>query len=61
MENEKLGALWFKTSRAGKKYLQGSIDTKQGKIKIIIFKNNTKKQDKHPDYFIFRSEDNNGK
>lgn len=61
MENGKIGALWLKTSKAGNKYLQGTIDTKQGKIKIIIFKNNTKKQDKHPDYFIFRSEDNYGK
>lgn len=61
MENEKLGALWLKTSKAGNKYLQGTIDTKQGKIKIIIFKNNKKKEDKHPDYVIFKSEDNNGK
>lgn len=61
MENEKLGALWLKTSKAGKKYLQGTIDTKQGKIKITILKNNKKKEDKHPDYIIFRSEDNNGK
>lgn len=61
MENEKIGALWLNTSKAGNKYLQGTIDTEQGKIKIIIFKNNAKKQDKHPDYVIFRSEDNNGK
>ena len=61
MENEKIGALWLNTSKAGNKYLQGAIDTEQGKIKIIIFKNNKKKKDKHPDYVIFRSEDNNGK
>ena len=61
MENEKLGALWLKTSKAGNKYLQGTIYTEKGEIKIIIFKNKTKKQDKHPDYFIFRSEDNYGK
>lgn len=61
MENKNIGALWLKTSKAGKKYLQGTIDTEKGKIKIILFKNNTKKEDKHPDYFIFRSEDNYGK
>lgn len=57
----KIGDLWLNTSRAGNKYLQGTIDTEQGKIKIIILKNNKKKEDKHPDYVIFRSEDNNGK
>ena len=61
MENGKIGALWFNTSKAGNKYLQGAIDTEQGKIKMIIFKNNKKKKDKHPDYVIFKSEDNNGK
>lgn len=61
MENGKIGALWLNTLKAGNKYLQGTIDTKQGKIKITILKNNKKKEDKHPDYIIFRSEDNNGK
>lgn len=59
MKNERIGALWFNTSKAGNKYLQGTIDTEQGKI--IIFKNNKKKENKHPDYVIFKSEDNNGK
>lgn len=61
MKNEKIGALWLNNSKAENKYLQGTIDTEQGKIKIIIFKNNKKKEDKHPDYVIFKSEDNNGK
>ena len=61
MKNEKIGALWLNTSKAGNKYSQGTIDTEQGKIKIIIFKNNNKKENKHSDYIIFKSEDNNGK
>lgn len=61
MENGKIGALWLNTSKAGNKYLKGTIDTEQGKIKIIIFKNKKKKEDKHPHYVIFKSEDNNGK
>lgn len=44
-------ALWSNTSRKdGKKYLAGSFGPNN---KIMIFPNQHKKEDKHPDYRMF--------
>lgn len=55
MEN-KLGALWLKDSKKGTKYMSGVIEKDGEKFNIVVFKNNNKKQDNHPDYEIYLSE-----
>lgn len=52
METEKkqsIGALWEKKSAGGRTYYTGEIECK----KIIVFKNDHKKEDKHPTFRIF--------
>lgn len=59
MENKKsddIGALWLKTSKDGsKKYMSGTVTVNGVKINIVVFKNNNKKEDRHPDYNILQS------
>jgi len=38
--------LWKVTSKEGKDYLLGRL----GGVKVMVFKNEMKKEDKHPDY-----------
>ena len=54
--SEKIGALWLKQNKNGKKYLSGVLEMNGEKVKIVVFKNTYKKDDKHPDYIIKRSE-----
>lgn len=70
MEEEKkqsVGAMWSKTSKSEKqtKYYTISIDTKQiiddngnmpEKVNLIAFRNFYKREDKQPDYKIYKSE-----
>jgi hypothetical protein len=44
----KLTGLWLNT-KDGKQYFSGSL----GGAKVLIFKNDYKKEDKHPDYNLF--------
>lgn len=44
----KVCGLWLNESKNGK-YFSGTL----GGIKILIFKNQYKKEDKHPDYNLF--------
>lgn len=54
-EKEKsIGALWAKQSSKGE-YFTGQLELNDEKIKIVVFKNNYKKEDKHPDWKIFLS------
>jgi len=58
---EKLGALWERTSKKGETYFSGVFELNdQERINIVIFKNNYKEEEKHPDYNIFRSEPRGG-
>jgi len=58
-ENE-LGALWKKTSKAGKPYMSGKIKTPAGEeLSVVVFTNDYKKEEKHPDYRIMKSEPRN--
>lgn len=55
MARSKIGALWLKEGANGK-YFSGVIEDLRGDVPIVIFKNDRKEQDNHPDYIILRSE-----
>jgi uncharacterized protein (DUF736 family) len=61
-ENKKneSGALWKKTSKAGKQFLSGYFLSESGeKVKIVAFENSYKKAgESSPDYRIYLSEEN---
>ena len=48
-KRESIGALWLQKSKDGKSYLSGNI---QGQ-KVVVFKNEHKNEDKHPDYRVY--------
>jgi len=43
-----LCGLWENTDKNGKKYLSGNL----GNMKIMVFRNTFKTEDKHPDYQV---------
>ena len=51
----KIGALWLKTSNDGKKYMSGTIEYPGTSFSIVVFKNEDKEKDSHPDYNIIYS------
>ena len=55
MENKNMGALWLKTSDNGKKYMSGVVEIDGVKHQIVVFKNDHKNADTHPDYKIYPS------
>lgn len=61
LKNESIGALWINNGK-NTIYLSGQIEIDGKKHNIVVFKNNYKKEDKHPDYKIYlkkeKSEDN---
>jgi uncharacterized protein (DUF736 family) len=56
-DDNKIGALWLKEDKNGKKYMSGLV----GEIKVVVFKNNYKKEDKHPDYIVYEQKENYSK
>lgn len=56
---KKVGAAWIKDKRSGDgKYLSATVDCSiPSGAKLMIFKNDYKREDKHPDYNIFSPED----
>jgi hypothetical protein len=57
MSDEKqksIGALWENQSSKGK-YFTGQLEIDEKKIKIVVFANGFKKEDKHPDWKIYVS------
>lgn len=56
MANRKIGALWTRTSKEGKKYLSGVLQDLSGDIRIAVFLNDRKEKDNEPDYNILLSE-----
>jgi hypothetical protein len=52
-KDDKLGALWCGKSQNGVEYMSGEINGKR----VIVFKNKFKKEDKHPDYVIYKAID----
>lgn len=53
-----IGALWVKKSKNGKNYMSGTITVNGIEKKIVVFKNN-KKKDNHPDFQILESQARN--
>lgn len=47
-----LGGLWVNESQSGTKYMTGYL----GNLKIMVFRNNFKTEDKHPDYVMYLTE-----
>ena len=59
-KNVKVGALWSRQSQSSNtKYLAGTVEIehKGEKItkKVVVFKNNHKDTDRHPDYNMYES------
>lgn len=55
--SRKIGALWLKETKDGKKYMSGVLEDLRGDIRIAVFKNDRKEKDNHPDYQIVLSEE----
>lgn len=55
-KKQSIGALWEKTSGKGNKFFSGNIEWKGEKISIVVFPNNFKESEKHPDHKIYESE-----
>ena len=57
MEKKKsIGAFWLKESKSGQKFMTGKVDFNGSTLELVVFKNNYKKEEKHPDYVIYKSE-----
>jgi hypothetical protein len=48
---ERLGGLWRRKSKQGREYLAGTA----GELKILIFPNREKRDERAPDFVIFKS------
>lgn len=64
-QNENVGALWARESRnSSQKYLAGhvklDVDGEEKTVKVVVFKNNHKQTDKHPDYQIYKARPSTG-
>lgn len=54
--SKKIGALWSKQTKDGKRYLSGVLEDLSGDIRIAIFPNDRKQKDNEPDFTILRSD-----
>ncbi len=50
--SRKIGALWLKETKDGKKYMSGVLEDIRGEIRIAVFRNDRKEKDNHPDYQV---------
>jgi uncharacterized protein (DUF736 family) len=50
-----IGALWKRTSKNNKSFFSGSVELSGKEYEIIVFANNYKKTEKHPDLLIYES------
>ena len=51
--NRAIGSLWRHKTSQGKAYLSGELEIDGTKHKVVVFKNDYKEQEKHPDYRIY--------
>lgn len=56
-KKQPIGALWEKTSQSGTVFLSGDIEIDGVKHPVVCFQNGYKKESKHPDWRIFKSEE----
>ncbi len=58
-QKRELGALWLRKSQKGQKYLSGHLEMdgefEGEKVRVVVFSNKDKKNDKAPDYRIYKS------
>jgi uncharacterized protein (DUF736 family) len=54
-KEDKIGALWLNSSKSGVKYMSGSVTIDGVTTKLVVFKNNYKEKETHPDYVINKS------
>lgn len=54
--SRKIGALWMRESKDGRKYMSGILESLCGDIQIAVFKNDRKEKQNQPDYQIILSE-----
>ncbi len=55
--SRKIGALWLRETKDGKKYMSGVLEDIRGEIRIAVFRNDRKEKENHPDYQIIVSEE----
>ncbi|MCL2793601.1 MAG: DUF736 domain-containing protein [Spirochaetaceae bacterium] len=51
----KIGAMWVKETKEGKKYISGIIEYPGMNLSFAAFKNEDKEKESHPDYNIIWS------
>lgn len=56
MSNRRIGSLWLRQSKEGKKYYSGVLQDLRGDINIVIFPNDRKEKESQPDFAILLSE-----
>lgn len=52
----RIGALWLGRTKTGAGMMSGRIELFDGSIRILVFKNSYKEDEKHPDYIIYEPE-----
>ena len=60
-KQKSIGGLWLKTGKSGSKFMSGNIEIDGKKHSFVVFKNQYKREDKHPDYQIYQGRDNESK
>lgn len=51
-DKKDIGALWQKKTKTGATFLSGTIND----VDVVIFKNDYKKEDRHPDWKVYPSQ-----
>ncbi|MEK6881169.1 MAG: hypothetical protein AABY22_16230 [Nanoarchaeota archaeon] len=60
-QDRKVGALWQNKGKKGT-FFSGTLDLEDGNLKVIVFKNNFKKDNPNaPDWVIYKSENGEDK
>lgn len=55
-----IGAVWVRKTSKGEKFLGISVEIEGTKYSLVGFRNSFKKEDKHPDFRLYVSENSNG-
>lgn len=51
-KGKRIGALWVRKSKDGKRYISGIIETMYGDLQVAAFLNDKKEKENHPDYHL---------